>query len=92
MNACPSLDEVWRRIEAHQGETFHTKSGLPLTYSVAGRTLTTSRTDYPISATDFAKALEIVPFDGPGAVTWDVRGPAYIWAILHDARIRQSDW
>lgn len=92
MSARPSIDEVWRRIEAYQSEEFTTKTGKPMTYSVSGRRLTTSRTDYPISVTDFAKALEIVPFDGPGAVTWDVRGPAYIWAILHDARIRQSDW
>lgn len=92
MGTLPSIDEVWRRIEAHQGETFHTKRGFPLTYSVSGRTLTTSRAKQGIGVLDFAKALEIVPFEGPGAVTWDVRGPAYIWAILHDPRIRQRDW
>lgn len=88
----PSIDEVWRRIEAHEGETFHTKAGLPLTYAVTGRTLTTNRAEQGLGFSDFATALELVPFDGPGDVTWDVRGPAYVWAILHDPRIRQSDW
>lgn len=88
----PSIDEVWRRIEGNEGETFHTKRGLPLTYSVAGRTLTTSRSDFPLSATDFAKALELVPIESLARINSLVRGPAYIWAILHDPRIRQSDW
>ena len=88
----PSIDEVWRQIEAHRSETFHTKSGLPLTYSVSGRTLTTDRSNFPLSATDFAKALESVPIESLTALSSEVRRPAYIWAILHDPRIRQADW
>ncbi len=92
MSALPSIDEVWRRIEAHQGETFHTKTGVPLTYSVPGTQLVTDRSDYPLHIADFAKALELVPIEAPGKINTLVRGPGYIWGILHDPRIRQSDW
>lgn len=88
----PSIDEVWRRIEAHQGEAFHTRTGLPLTYSVSGNSLTPSRSNYPLAASDFAKALELVPIESVARISSLVRGPAYIWAILHDPRIRLADW
>lgn len=92
MGALPSIDEVWRRIEVEAGGTFHTKTGVPLTYSVAGARLVTDRSDYPLHISDFAKALELVPIERPGMINTLVRGPGYIWAILHDARIRQADW
>lgn len=88
----PSIDEVWRRIEAHAGETFHTKTGLRLTYSVQDDVLVTSRAAQQLRPAEFAKVLPELPVDGPGAISNTVRGPGYIWAILHDPRIRQSDW
>ena len=36
-----------------------------------------SRTKYRISKTEFRKAVEILPFDGPGVINDTVRGPAY---------------
>ena len=88
----PSIDQVWERIRKLAGEEFRTKEGLPLTYSIDGDTFTPSRTDYAIPKGDFAKALELVPFFGPGAINELVRGPSYIWAVLHDKRVRQGDW
>lgn len=87
-----SIGVVWERIAAHADEEFTTKTGLPFTYSLQGGSLTTSRTDYPLSKNDFAQALKEVPLDGPGRINDAVRGPAYIWAILHDKRIRGSEW
>lgn len=87
-----SSGEVWRRIEAHQHERFETITGKPFTYVVDGNQLTVDRTDYPLHASDFAKALDLVPLAGPGEINFTVRGPAYIWAILHDERIRQGEW
>ena len=30
------FDDLWRRIQLHAGETFHTITGLPFTYVVPG--------------------------------------------------------
>jgi hypothetical protein len=83
---------VWGRISAHAGQRFSTKTGRPFTYVIERDALVTDRTDYPLAKANFAEALKRVPFDGPGNIAQTVRGPAYVWAILHDSRIRASDW
>ena len=88
-----NIDEIWERIVKHEGETFHTKGGhtkpsLPFTYEIHGNVFYPSRTDWQIPRADFEKALELVPFDGPGAVNNIVQGPSYVWSVLHDPRIR----
>jgi hypothetical protein len=88
----PSFADVWNRVVSHAGETFATKTGLPFTYKVAGDAFFPSRTNYRISRADFEAAYLEVPFDGPGVINATVRGPAYVWAVLHDARIRLGDW
>ncbi|MCL4553907.1 MAG: virion tegument protein [Actinobacteria bacterium] len=91
MNAY-AMQAVWSRISSLQGERFETVSGKPFTYTVSGNSLVTDRTDFVLSAADFAKALELVPISGPGEISSLVRGSSYIWAILHDPRIRQGEW
>ncbi len=86
------LEKVWGRIKALEGEEFHTKTGKLFTFEISGNVFQPSRTQYKISKSDFGKALGLVPFDGPGTINKLVRGPAYIWAVLHDLRIRQQDW
>ncbi len=88
----PSVDDIWRRLKALEGHGFETKTGKPFTFDIAGDVFHPSRTTYNISKTDFRKALELVPFDGPGVINKLVRGPAYVWAVLHDRRIRRQDW
>ena len=88
----PEFSEIWRRIVAHQREEFHTRRGLPFTYEVSGRSFWQSRTDWPISRRDFEHAYTLVPIDGPGRINRMVQGPAYVWAVLHDGRIRQQDY
>ena len=86
------ITEVWERIGAHQSERFETKTGVAFTYTVAGNTFVADRPKpYPIHVGQVEKALERVPVDGPNQLH-DLRGPAYLWAILHDPRIRRSDW
>jgi hypothetical protein len=87
-----SIDEVWRRLEALEGHNFETKTGKSFTYQLDGDTFRPSRTKYNVSKADFRKALYLVPFDGPAVVNSVVRGPAYVWAVLHDKRIRSQDW
>ena len=83
---------IWQRIKARQGEEFRTKTGLPFTYDVAGNTIVVSRSPtYPFPSSQFEKALERVPVAGPNDLH-DLRGPPYLWAILHDPRIRMNDW
>lgn len=83
---------IWSRISALQGEKFETKTGKPFTFEIHGEVFRPSRTKYNIARADFEKAFALVPFDGPGMVNNLVRGPAYIWAVLHDIRIRKDDW
>ena len=90
--AKPSFMTVWSRIVAHQGDEFHTKTALPFTYTVDGNSLVTSRTDYPLSQAGFETAYRDVPIASPGVISRTLRGPSYVWAILHDDRIRRGDW
>lgn len=86
------IDNVWSRIRSLEGHTFQTKTGKPFTFTVSENVLCVSRTKYNLSKGNFSKGLENVPFNGPGAVQSIVRGPAYVWAILHDARVRKDEW
>lgn len=88
----PSIDELWTRLKAYEGEEFKTKTGKSFTYEISGDVFHSSRTVYNISKSQFQKALALVPFDGPGKINRTVRGPAYVWAVLHDKRIREQDW
>ena len=90
--AKPSFSAVWNRVQGCVGQTFTTKKGLPFTYKMGGDILVPSRTKYDLTRSEFEKAYQIVPFDGPGVINWRVRGPAYVWAILHDRRISQGQW
>ena len=86
------VEQKIRLIRSLAGQTFKTKTGLPFTYEIHRDTVHTSRTDYPLPLSEFRKALDLVPLEGPGEINWSVRGPSYIWAILHDRRVRGDDW
>ena len=91
-NKMPHIDTVWGRIKTLQGQEFETKRGKQFTFEISGNTFIPSRTNYNISKRDFEKVLDLVPLEGPGEINNLVRGPAYIWAVLHDPRVRRSDW
>lgn len=84
------FDDAWRRIKLHEGETFHTVTGLAFTYTVPGRYVRIIRDGREInrslSYTNFAKSAEMLPADGPGSLG-DRQGASYTWAILTDARV-----
>lgn len=88
----PEFDEIWRRIIVYQGEEFYTRTGLPFTYEISGTDFRSSRTNWPIRRRDFEIAYAHVPIDGPGQINQMVQGPAYVWAVLHDTRIRQQNY
>jgi len=86
------FNEIWARIAKHAGKTFHTIKGLEFTYNVDGNGFYPSRTAYRISKDDFRTAYQMVPLKGPGEINAIVRGPAYVWAVLHDQRISLGEW
>lgn len=88
----PVFREIFSRIKAYQNKLFHTKTGLEFSYSIDGNGFYPSRKKYRISISDIEKAYKLVPFDGPGVVNEIVRGPTYLWAVLHDPRIRKKVW
>ena len=88
----PPFDDVWRRVTEYSGAIFYTKTGYPFTYTVEDDAVKTSRTSYTLHRDQFDKAYTNAPVKGPGDYTNLVRGPSYIWAILHDERIRRKQW
>jgi hypothetical protein len=79
---------IWNRIVACEGQQFYTKTNLPFTYKIVNNRVVPDRTNYPLAKSEFEKAVQIVPLDGPGQISKIVRGPAYVYAILTDKRIR----
>jgi hypothetical protein len=86
-----TINEVWRRILAHEGETFRQIRGQAFTYTVEGKVLAPSTTNQNLSQATFEQALARVPFRSTVDVQ-DLRGPSYLYAILMDERIRGRDW
>ncbi len=87
-----TFDVIWKRIRSYEGEKYSTKRGIEFTYVIEGERLCPSRTVYWIAKNDFKKVYRKIPIEGPSAISNDVRGPSYVWAILHDKRISQGEW
>ena len=99
----PPFQTVWDRVCRLQGQRFATKAGLPFTYSVeSGTTVWVERKGHRINQslgksnfTQVYSMMQEAPIAGPGEITdrarkrgeSDVRGPSYVWAILHDKRV-----
>jgi hypothetical protein len=79
---------IWDNIVKHQGELFRTITDLPFTYIIKGNSVVPDRTNYPISKNEFKKAYKLEFLSGPGQINNLVRGPAYVYAILTDIRIK----
>ena len=91
-SAKPGIDAVWKRIVGHQGDVFRQFKGREFTYQVTGNALRPSTTNVRIHKSQFAKALEHVPFAKVSDVPAGVFGPSYVYAILMDPRVRNGDW
>jgi len=85
------FEEIWRRIVACSGQQFLTKRKLVFTYEIRGSGFHPSRTKYRISKSDFLNAYQRFPIDGPHVINSIVRGPAYVWSVLHDERISGAE-
>ena len=87
-----TINAIWLRLRLHEGSTFRTKTGPEFTYEINDAFMVTSKSPYRLPKSDFALALEMVPFHGPGDLRNKVRGTSYVWAVLHDPRIRLDDY
>jgi hypothetical protein len=81
-----AIDAVWRRIEAHAGETFRQVRGGEFTYRVDGGSVWPDRTNRNLGKSQFAQALDRRPLTSTTQLQ-DLQGPSYLFAILTDARI-----
>lgn len=81
------FDALWENIRIHAGQEFKTLTGLTFTYEAYEGYIKPSRAQQNISRSDFAKAYELIPLQGPGQIAKLVRGSAYVYAILTDPRI-----
>lgn len=85
------IENVWKRIELHEGQTFCQLRGGEFTYRMSGRSIKLDRTNQNIPMVHFERALEAVPLENTTQVQ-HLRGPSYIFAILMDPRIRAGEW
>ena len=85
-----SIDEVWKRIKHSEGQSFRLERGKQYRYEVVGNSLTPVDINRNIPRSDFAKALALLPLEGP-ALVQHLQGPSYIYSILMDRRIRGHD-
>jgi hypothetical protein len=89
---CPKFDEVWGRIVAHAGETFHAHNGQGFTYKISGDKFYTSAPEQTIGKADFEHAYGMVPVHKDTLDDKIVKGPAYVWEVLHDKRVSKGEW
>lgn len=82
------FDTIWENIVSNAGEQFHTKRKLPFTYKIVNSSVVPDRTNFPLAKSNFEKASRIGDLSGPGQINRLVMGPAYVYAILTDERIR----
>jgi hypothetical protein len=89
--AGPNTATAWPRIQEHAGETFTTIRGKQFTYHAWAWNITVDHLNRSVPYGAFSQALEAWPVDGPGQLP-AVPQPSYVFAILSDPRIRQTDW
>lgn len=87
----PGIAPVWDRIKNKAGSEFHMIRGAAFRYAVVAGHVVPDRTNHQIPKSHFEKALALVPLENTAKIQ-NLRGPSFIYAILMDARIRQSDW
>lgn len=86
-----TIDTLWSRIKAHEGQKFTQLRGGEFSYVVSGAAVIPDRTNQNIPRVHFEEAARLLPLSNTVPVQ-HLRGPSYIFAILMDPRIRRSDW
>jgi hypothetical protein len=87
----PDFVEIWNRIRDHVGETFTQIRGQNFTYVFQGSHINPSTTEVNLPRAHFEEAYGLVPLKNTSPVQ-HLWGPSYIFAILMDPCIRESNW
>lgn len=87
----PPFETIWGRIQQHEGELFTQIRGGEFRYKVQDGCVKPDRVNQIISRDQFERAFQSVPLENTIPVQ-NLRGPAYIFAILMDKRIRINNW
>jgi hypothetical protein len=85
------FESAWLRIKSHAGDEFTQISGRRFRYEAGENFIKPDRTNQNIGRSQFEKAFHFVPLESTTKIQ-HLRGPSYLYAILMDTRIRQSDW
>jgi hypothetical protein len=84
-----SIDKIWHKIRAHEGEVFYTKTGKPFTYHTKGSLIVLENTNRNIPIGNIEKALSVI---NPSVVEFqrmNLQGPSYLYGIITDSRIKE---
>ena len=85
MEETVTIENLWEKIRALEGESFHTVKGLPFTYRVKGGELFTDRKKKSITRATLERAFEKIqehPEMITGSKKLNVFGGPYVWAIF----------
>lgn len=88
-------NEIWARIEKHQGEQFYTARRLPLTFRVEGNGIWFFREGQLINRKATRTQVEVAISRCPLKTTTEIRDLIdypYLFAVLMDRRIRGKSW
>ena len=85
-----NINNVWKKINLHAGETFRTVKGIPYDFHVEGEYIRLHNTNWSIPRIDVEKALlvkdpSVLKFQRLG-----FQGPSYLFGIITDARIKNG--
>lgn len=86
-----SIDAVWARIKASEGQKFRQIRGKEFSYTVVGASVVPDTTNQNIPRAHFEDAMALMPLTDTVPLQ-HLRGPSYLYAILMDQRIRERDW
>ncbi|MCD8074726.1 MAG: hypothetical protein LUF27_06790 [Lachnospiraceae bacterium] len=85
-----SHEELWKVLEAHQGELFYTVKGLPFRYTVKGGELFVDRREKSITRATIVKAYDRIcemPEEITGPKKLNAFGAPYIWAVFRELKL-----
>jgi hypothetical protein len=96
VNDAEDLSEVvWRAIQNHQGEQFHTVRGLPFTFEVEGNGIWffrgRKRIERKLTRTQVETAISRCPLQSTTEIK-DLMDYPYLFALLMDPRVRGQAW
>ena len=84
-----NIKQVWKNIKAHESETFYTVRRCEFAYQVNGNAIRVNRANQNLTYSNFEQAIEMWPVNDPRELSQTIRGSAYVYALLADARISE---